>query len=119
MGFLNDLSDSIINTTKDVGKMAQNAGDMTKLQYDKKVKESEISKIYEDLGRKYYAEHKDSAEEGEFEELEAALNRLEEINNEIMEKKGGKACPKCGTLIKSGAQFCSNCGEKVNDMFED
>ena len=53
MSFLDELSDSIVNTTKDLGKMAQNAGDLTKLQYDKKVKESELSKLYEKLGKKY------------------------------------------------------------------
>ena len=40
MGFFDELSYNIVNTTKDLGNMAQNAGDMTKLQYDKKVKEN-------------------------------------------------------------------------------
>ena len=61
MGLLDELSDSIANTTKDLGKMAQNAGDMTKLQYDKKVKEGELTKLYEKLGRKCYEEHKDDS----------------------------------------------------------
>ena len=63
MGLLDELSDSIANTTKDLGKMAQNAGDMTKLQYDKKVKENELTKLYEKLGRKYYEEQKDEDRE--------------------------------------------------------
>lgn len=118
MGFLDNLSDSIVNTTKDIGKMAQNTGDMAKIQYDKKVKEQELTKLYEKLGKKYYDEHKDEDSE-EIKEITAALLRIQELSNELMEKKGGKACPKCGALVKSGAMYCSECGEKVNDMFEE
>ena len=118
MGFLDDLSESIANTTKDIGKMAQNAGDMTRLQYDKKVKEGELSKLYERLGRKYYDEHSD--EDSELvKEIKAVSLRIDEISKEILTLKGGKACPRCGTLVKKGAKFCSACGEKVDDIFED
>ncbi len=40
MSFLDEISDSIVNTTKDLSKMAQNAGDLTKLQYDKNLKKA-------------------------------------------------------------------------------
>ncbi len=118
MGFLDELSEGIANTTRDIGKMAQNAGDMTKLQYDKKVKESELLKLYEKLGRKYYEEHKDEESE-EIKEITAVHLRLKEISDEIMNLKGGKACPKCGALVKSGSKFCSACGEKIDDIFEE
>ena len=118
MGFFEELSDSIVNTTKDLGKMAQNAGDMTKLQYDKKVKEAELSKLYEKLGEKYYEAHKDDDDEN-IKEITAAILRIKEISDELMEKKGGKACPKCGALVKNGSAFCSACGEKIDDIFEE
>ena len=118
MGFLDELSDSIVNTTKDLGKMAQNAGDITKLQYDKKVKESELSKLYEKLGKKYYEEHKDEDDES-IKEITAVVLRIKEISDEIMQKKGGMACPKCGALVKEGSRFCSECGEKIDDIFEE
>jgi hypothetical protein len=118
MGLLDELSDSIANTTKDLGKMAQNAGDMTKLQYDKKVKENELTKLFEKLGRKYYEEQKDEDLE-EIKEIRACELRLQEINNDIMALKGGKACPKCGALVKNGSRYCSACGEKIDDIFEE
>lgn len=118
MSFFDELSDSIVNTTKDLGKMAQNAGDLTKLQYDKKVKKNELSKLYEKLGKKYYEEHKDEDDEA-IKEITAAVLRIKEISEEIMQKKGGKACPKCGALVKDGSKFCSACGEKIDDIFEE
>ena len=118
MGLLDELSDSIANTTRDIGKMAQNAGDMTRLQYDKKVKEGELTKLYEKLGRKYYEEHRDEESE-EIKEINACELRLREISDDIMSLKGGRACPKCGALVKTGSRYCSACGEKIDDIFEE
>ncbi|MBE5915747.1 MAG: zinc ribbon domain-containing protein [Pseudobutyrivibrio ruminis] len=118
MGLLDELSDSIANTTRDIGKMAQNAGDMTKLQYDKKVKEGELIKLYEKLGRKYYEEHKEEELE-EIKEIKACELRLKELSDDIMTLKGGMACPNCGALVKTGSKYCSACGVKINDMFEE
>lgn len=118
MGLLDDLSDGIANTTRDLSKMAQNAGDRTKLEYDKKTKEAELLKLYEKLGRKYYEEHTEEDCE-EIKEITAVKLRIKEINDDIMALKGGKACPKCGALVKSGSRFCSACGEKIDDIFEE
>ncbi len=118
MGLFDEISDSIVNTTKDLGKIAQNAGDMTKLQYDKKVKEGELSKLYEKLGKKYYEEHKDEDLEL-VKEIKAVNLRLKEISDDIMALKGGKACRNCGALVKNGSMYCSACGEKIDDIFEE
>ncbi|QFJ54202.1 zinc ribbon domain-containing protein [Pseudobutyrivibrio xylanivorans] len=118
MGFLDKLSDGIANTTKDLGELAHNATDITKLQYDKKIKEGELSRLYERLGKKFYEENKDSEDEV-VKEITATILRIKEISDELMEKKGGKACPKCGALVKTGSKFCSACGEKIDDIFEE
>ena len=118
MGFFDELGDSIVKTTKDLGKMAQNTGDITKLTYDKKVKEQELTKLYEKLGKKYYEDHKDEESE-DIQEIKACELRLQEIADEIMKVKGGTSCPKCGALVKTGAMYCSSCGEKINNMFEE
>lgn len=118
MGFFEELGDNIVKTTKDLGKMAQNTGDITKLSYDKKVKEQELLKLYEKLGRKYYEEHQAEDTE-EIQQVKAVTLRIQELSDEIMSIKGGKACPSCGALVKNGAMYCSACGEKINDMFEE
>ncbi len=118
MGFIDDLKGSIVSTTNDLGKMAQNAGDVTKMHYDKKVKEGELIKLYEKLGRKYYEAHKEDDDE-DIKEITATILRIQELADQVMEKKGGKACPKCGAVIKNDAAFCHVCGEKVSDIFED
>ncbi len=118
MGFFDNLSENISKTTKDISTMTQNAGDKVKLQHDKKVKEDELSKLYESLGRRYYEQHKEDDDE-QIKSVTAAILRIKEITDEIMRLNGGVACPKCGELVKSGAKFCSACGEKINDIFEE
>ncbi|MCR5416081.1 MAG: zinc ribbon domain-containing protein [Pseudobutyrivibrio sp.] len=118
MGFLDELTEGIANTTRDIGKMAQNAGDLTKLQYDKKVKEQELQKLYENLGKKFYNSHKDE-DDDEIKEITACILRIKEYTNDIMELKGGKACTRCGALVKAGDKYCSACGEKIDDIFEE
>lgn len=120
MSFLDKLSDGIANTTKDLGDLAHNATDITKLQYDKKVKEGELTRLYEKLGKKYYEAHKDDETDDEdIKATTAVILRIKEISDALMEKKGGKACPKCGALVKNGSKFCSACGEKIDDIFEE
>ncbi len=118
MGFIDDLKGSIVSTTNDLGKMAQTAGDVTKISYDKKVKEGELIKLYEKLGRKYYEAHKND-DDDDIKEITATILRIQELADQVLEKKGGKACPKCGTLVKSGSAFCPSCGEKMDDLFEE
>ncbi len=118
MGLFDDLSDSIASTTRDIGKFAQNAGDMTKLQYDRKVKEGELLKLYEKLGRKYYDEHKNE-DIDEIKAISGVKQRIKEINDDIMALRGGKICPKCKALVKNDSQYCSTCGAKIDDIFEE
>lgn len=118
MGFLDDFSDGVSNTARDIAKMAHNAGNVTKLQYDKKVKEADLTKLYEKLGKKYYAENKDADDE-DIKAITAAILRIKEISDELMAIKGGKACNKCGALVKEGSKYCSACGEKIDDIFEE
>ena len=54
-----------------------------------------------------------------FEEVEAAAVKISELQEEIASLKGGKACPKCGAIVSSAASFCSECGTKLNDIFEE
>ena len=42
-------------------------------------------------------------------------NRIEEVSREFIEKlRKGKPCPSCGSIVPNGADFCKNCGNKIN-----
>ena len=41
-------------------------------------------------------------------------NRIEEVCNEFIEQlQKGKRCAKCGSIVPFEAEFCKNCGNKM------
>lgn len=122
MDLFDKISDTLVTATKEVGQRAKGMTDLAKLQYEKKCKEDELKQKFEALGRKYYQQKKtEKSEEDaeEFEDIEMTIQQINDLNEGIMEAKGAKTCPKCGTRVADNASFCSNCGTKLNDMFEE
>lgn len=122
MDFFDKLGDTLMTATKEVGQKAKGMSDLAKLQYELKCKEDDLKKEFERLGRKYYQQNKDVVPEEDlesFEDIEIIMNRINDLNGEILEKKGAKACPRCGAKVAENAAYCSSCGTKLNDMFEE
>ena len=122
MDFFDKLGDTLMTATKEVGQKAKGMSDLAKLQYELKCKEDDLKKEFERLGRKYYQQNKDVVPEEDlesFEDIEIIMNRINDLNEEILEKKGAKACPRCGAKVAENATYCSSCGAKINDMFEE
>lgn len=122
MDFFDKLGDTLMTATKEVGQKAKGMSDLAKLQYELKCKEDELKKEFERLGRKYYQQNRDVVPEEDlesFEYIEIIMNRINDLNGEILEKKGAKACPRCGAMVAENAAYCSSCGAKINDMFEE
>ena len=122
MDFFNKIGDSIVNATQEVGEKAKGMTDIAKLQYEMKSKEDFLNKQYQEIGKMFYEANKSEAPEEYaqvFEEVEAVAVKISELQEEIASLKGGKACPKCGAIVSSAASFCSECGTKLNDIFEE
>ena len=122
MDFFDKLSDTLVTATKEVGQKAKGMTDIAKLQYEMKSREDDLRKKFEALGKKYYQQMKSDVPEedaADFEEIEIMMNRINDLNEEILEMKGAKSCPKCGAKVAENATYCSSCGAKLNDMFEE
>lgn len=122
MDFFNKVGDSIVNATQEVSEKAKGMTDIARLQYEMKTKENFLNKKYEEVGKMFYQQNKTSFPEEYaelFGEIEMTIERMQELKDDIAELKGGKACPKCGAVIGSTAVFCSECGAKIDDIFEE
>ena len=80
--------------------------------------DSELSKLYEKLGRLYAKELKfrdDLPEELSLiiEDVEKKRSEIETIKEQIAAFKGGVACGECGYLNDSNVDFCAKCGTKL------
>jgi ribosomal protein L40E len=74
------------------------------------------------LGEAYYQKHKDeeSCEESEqFFLIREALEEIDNMKEELLKRQGSVACPKCGATMPEYATFCSSCGSRMNDIYEE
>lgn len=106
------------NTVADKsGKMIEEA----KLRISTSEKETEIQKIYEQLGKKIYELYKSNNEvEKSFakdcKKIDKIYDEIEEMAIKILYNKGLKMCLECGNTIELDSIFCENCGAKQKSL---
>ena len=118
MDFFNKIGDTIVSAVKGVGEKAKDVTDATRLSYDISKKKSEINDKYRTLGKKYYSEHRDEKDDM-IVAITAAIEELHEMEKNLASVKGGTRCEKCGAIVPVGSAYCSKCGAKVGDIFEE
>ncbi|MGN0140767.1 MAG: zinc ribbon domain-containing protein [Roseburia sp.] len=122
MSVLDDVRETLISTGKDVSQKAKDVSEVAKLKLDIRAKEDFVEKQYVMLGTDYYMKHKDDEESEAAEQFRVIGEALEEIRRmkaEVLRIQGAAECPKCGNRMPAGATYCSNCGAKMDDMFEE
>jgi ribosomal protein L40E len=122
MEFFDKIGEAVISAGKDVGQKARDVSGVAKLKLDIKSKQDYVQKQYAILGETYYQNHKDE-EDSEYTEqfylIKEALEEVERMKAEVLRMQGASACPKCGATMPEGAVFCSSCGTKLNDIYEE
>lgn len=122
MDFFNKLGDTIVSATQGVSEKAKGMTDIAKLQYEMKTKEEFLNKKYQEIGKMFYQTNKEAFPDEYtelFDEVEATVGKIGELKDKIATLKGGKTCPKCGAMVGNVAAFCSECGAKMEDIFEE
>ena len=115
MDFFNKIGDTLLSTGKDVTQKAKDLSGIAKLSLDIKMKEEFVEKQYAQIGKKYYETHKEDEvlDYDEVQVIEEALDTITKMKAQILEIKGSKECPECGALSDETAEFCSNCGARL------
>lgn len=104
-------------TAEKTGKLAKE----TKLKFKINDLRSSVIDMYEEIGKKVYEIHeegkksvnfeKDLAEE--IEKLEKIASEITKLNEECLSLKDKRKCPECYYEVEREANFCSNCGVKL------
>ena len=116
------LKTDLVSAGKEVGGKVSEASNAAKLKLDIHSKEDFVEKQYAALGKAYYEKHKDETDCEEAEQfflIKEALEEIERMKAEVLKIQGAAECPKCGAKMPDAATFCSNCGTKLDDMFEE
>lgn len=112
--------DSAETVTKAAIKKTSESVSAMKINYSIKEVNSNIDELYKALGKMLYKEYTEGSEfTGEYREN---CEKITEYNNEISllqsklaEAKNKKICPECKSLVTPESQFCSNCGNALED----
>lgn len=89
----------------------------TKLKLSISDKETDIEKVFEDMGRTVYDSYKSGEDVGkvftkECKKIDKMKKEIDEMNKTILYNKGLRTCEKCGEVIPTESTFCANCGQK-------
>lgn len=112
MGFLDNIGKAI----SDVGQKGKDIASIAKFNRLIADEERDITKIFEQIGKKYFEEHGEDFEEsfGEmFTGINEAKERIKGYKDTLDNLQGIVRCPNCGTDLPGDAQFCPECGQKV------
>lgn len=114
MAFFDKLSNTISAAGKDGLNRAKELKDTAKITMDIKEREGAIQKMYRELGKAYFQDHKDdeTAEYDQVLAIKAAFEEIGELKASKDEIRGIKRCKECGNPVSQEAKFCANCGAK-------
>lgn len=122
MAFWENLSGTITAKSKEVADKAKNFTDIASLKGQIVAQENVILRQYKEIGREYYAAHKDDAEY-EFPEFMEAVKKaegiIEELKKKIADLSGTKRCEACGNEVADDSAFCPKCGAKMEEKAEE
>ena len=117
MDLFNKIGETLASAGKDVSQKAKDLSGTAKLSFDIKSKEDYVQKMYAEIGRQYYEDHKDDVENlyEEMPLIKEALDVIEDMKKELQSLKGGRVCPRCGEKVGENDAYCRSCGEKLED----
>ncbi len=118
MAFWENLGETITAKSKEVADKAKNFTDIASLKGQIVTQENAILRYYREIGRAYYAAHKndDTAEcQEQFESIKKAEAIIEELQKKIAEISGTKHCTSCNSDVPDDSAFCPKCGAKLED----
>ena len=105
-------------TADKTGKIAKE----TKMKLKMNELKSQVSDLYEEIGKKVYEKHVEEEEnviDSDIKEIctkiDVLSDEIETILQECLELKDQKQCPNCHSKIDKDDKFCHECGEKQND----
>ncbi|MEE1312853.1 MAG: zinc ribbon domain-containing protein [Lachnospiraceae bacterium] len=116
MAFFNDLQRNLSSAGKQAADKAKEIADLTMKTAELRGEEQKLEACYARIGKRLYETTKEvPAEEDldDFNEIEAHLNNMKNIEAEIQELKGKIPCPNCGEMVDAGSKFCNYCGTNM------
>lgn len=121
MAFLEELGKTLTDKGKEAAKRAKELTEVLQLKSQLTGEKAKVNEIYARLGEIYCQEHKDDIEErfeGDFAVIATGRIRIQELEEEICQLEGNRACAECGAKVDREARFCGRCGALMEEKKE-
>jgi len=118
MAFWENFGETITAKSKEMADKAKNFTDIASLKGQIVTQENAILRYYREIGREYYAAHKDDESvecQDKFDAIKKAEGIIEELQKKIAELSGTKHCNVCNSDVPDDSAFCPKCGAKLED----
>ena len=116
MGLFDEIGKKIAKSGQETVKKAKDLAGIAKLNGQIAEEQRALTAFYAQIGEKYYELYKDAPQEQfvQFcERITAGLQRIAELQAEVLKLKNTRACPKCGAACPTDVLFCGACGEQL------
>ena len=122
MAFWENFGETITAKSKEMADKAKDFTDIASLKGQIVSQENVILRQYKEIGREYFAAHKDDAETDfpqQMETIKKAECIIEELKKKIADLSGTKRCAACESEVPDNSAFCPKCGTKMEEKAED
>ena len=113
MAFLDEIGKTIAGRGKEAAQKAKDAAGVLQLKAQISSEKGKIKELYAAIGALYFKKHRgEEADEYRmfFPEIEKGLALVAQLEEKVMKLEGGRACGRCGAMIRRGDAFCGKCG---------
>lgn len=112
-----DIADAAAKKTGELVEISKYKLEATKIN-------SEIKKLYEQLGSSVYSMVKGGYDNQELvnglaEDIDELFMRLDAVNEKIADLKNAVVCPVCGKNNVKDSMYCTKCGTKLRTEFSE
>ncbi len=114
MKLFEDLGATLGGGAKVVTNKAKEISGVAAIKTQIGTAEASLGKLYKELGKAYFEDHKDSAEyEDQMIEIKAVLDKIDSLKAKLGDIQNTKLCPVCGKAVPNSNAFCPDCGAKL------
>ncbi len=116
MALFDSLGKKITSATQNIVRGTKDLTDTARLNSLIADEERQIASLYSQIGKLYCDTMEHTAETALGNlciSVDAANDKIAKYNEQILEIKGTRHCPKCGADIPLNSGFCGVCGAKI------
>lgn len=113
MAIFDGIGKKISDASHSVAQKGKEMTDSIRINSLISEEEKKVSILYTEIGKKYLSLYEGKYEEEmkvHIEEVKCSLQKIDDLNSQLLELKATVKCASCGAENPKMAQFCATCG---------